>query len=82
MRTRWYRDPLVAFLVLGALLFVIAGDMGEDEQSTIDVRNQDIDRLAQQWAMQCNANPTPENPGLLDQYLWKRFIIAKPCVWV
>lgn len=70
MRTRWYRDPLVAFLVLGALLFVIAGDMGEDEQSTIDVRNQDIDRLAQQWAMQMQREPNArELQGLLDQYL-------------
>ena len=52
MRTRWYRDPLVAFLVLGALLFVIVGDLDEDAQSTIDVRSQDVARLAQQWAMQ------------------------------
>ena len=35
MRTRWYRDPLVAFLVLGALLFVIVGDLDEDEQSCL-----------------------------------------------
>ena len=70
MRTRWYRDPLVAFLVLGALLFVIAGDMGEDEQSTIDVRSQDVARLAQQWAMQMQREPNArELQGLLDQYI-------------
>lgn len=70
MRTRWYRDPLVAFLVLGALLFVIVGDLDEDEQSTIEVRSQDVARLAQQWAMQMQREPNArELQGLLDQYI-------------
>ncbi|MEC9134486.1 MAG: peptidylprolyl isomerase, partial [Pseudomonadota bacterium] len=70
MRTRWYRDPLVAFLVLGALLFVIVGDLDEDAQSTIDVRSQDVARLAQQWAMQMQREPNArELQGLLDQYI-------------
>ena len=70
MRTRWYRDPLVAFLVVGALLFVIVGDLNEDAQSTIDVRSQDVARLAQQWAMQMQREPNArELQGLLDQYI-------------
>jgi parvulin-like peptidyl-prolyl isomerase len=70
MRTRWYKDPLVAFLAAGTLLFVIAGDMSEDAQSNIEVRNQDIDRLAQQWAAQMQREPNQsELQGLLDQHI-------------
>lgn len=70
MQARWYRDPLVAFLIIGGLLFVIAGGTGADDQSTIQIRNQDIDRLTQQWAMQMQRQPTPrELQGLLDQHI-------------
>ena len=70
MTARWYRDPLVAFCALGLLLFIIAGGIGDDEQSNIDVRAQDITRLAQQWSLQMRREPSAgELDGLVDQYI-------------
>ena len=69
MRTRWYRDPLVAFLVLGALLFVIVGDLDEDAQSTIDVRSQDVARLANVGNANAARTQCKRAQGLLDQYI-------------
>ena len=50
MRSSWYKDPLVAFCSWICHV-VIAGGIGDDEQSNIEIRNQDIDRLAQQWSL-------------------------------
>ena len=70
MTARWYRDPLVTFGVVGMLLFIIAGGIGGDGQSNIDVRTQDIERLAQQWSLQMRRDPSAaELDGLLDQYI-------------
>ena len=38
-------------------MFVIAGGIGDDEQSNIEIRTQDIDRLAQQWSLQMRRAP-------------------------
>ena len=70
MRSSWYKDPLVAFFAVGFVMFVIAGGIGDDEQSNIEIRTQDIDRLAQQWSLQMRREPsTRELDGLVDQYL-------------
>ena len=70
MRSSWYKDPLVAFFAVGFVMFVIAGGIGDDEESNIEIRTQDIDRLAQQWSLQMRREPsTRELDGLVDQYL-------------
>ena len=70
MKNRWYKDPLVMFFAVGLVLFFIAGGIGDDERLSIEVRSQDIDRLAQQWSLQMRREPsTRELDGLVDQYL-------------
>ena len=70
MHNRWYKDPLVMFFAVGLVLFFIAGGIGDDERLNIEVRSQDIDRLAQQWSLQMRREPsTRELDGLVDQYL-------------
>ena len=68
---RWLKDPLVAFLLIGAALFGVAGFFDAEEiPYTIDVREGDINRLAEQWQLQMRRPPTDrELSGLLDQYL-------------
>ena len=70
MKNRWYKDPLVMFFAVGLVLFFSAGGIGDDERLSIEVRSQDIDRLAQQWSLQMRREPsTRELDGLVDQYL-------------
>jgi hypothetical protein len=68
---KWYKDPLVTFLVIGALLFVFAGWFEAEEISyDIDVRAADVQRLTDQWAMQMRRPPTgQELDGLIDQFV-------------
>ena len=63
MRSSWYKDPLVAFFAVGFVMFVIAGGIGDDEQSNIEIRTQDIDRLAQQWSLQMRREPQHSRVG-------------------
>lgn len=70
MSNRWYKDPLVVFFTAGLLLFIIAGGVGDDEQSNIEVRSQDVERLAQQWSQQMRREPSArELDGIVDQYV-------------
>ena len=68
---QWLRDPLVVFLLAGAAIFVAAGYFAEEEISyTIEVREQDIQRLNDQWAMQMRRPPNErELAGLVDQFV-------------
>lgn len=70
MSSRWYKDPLAAFFAAGLVLFIIAGGVGDDEQSNIEVRSQDVERLTQQWSQQMRRQPSDrELDGIVDQYL-------------
>jgi len=67
----WVRDPLVAFLLAGAGIFMLTDWLGQDEASFIvDVSHQDIQRLRDQWSMQMRRAPTQaELDGLVEQFV-------------
>ncbi len=68
---RALRDPLVTFLVLGALMFALALYMGEDDASyRVEIGAADIQRLTDQWSMQMRRPPSPQElRGLVDQLI-------------
>ena len=68
---RWFKDPLVAFLAAGAVIFYLAGLFTEDEISyQVEVRDQDVARITDQWTMQMRRPPTEvELAGLIEQFV-------------
>ncbi len=67
----WLRDPLVVFLIAGAAIFGVAEWFGEEDiPYTIDVREQDIQRLNDQWTMQMRRPPNEQElAGLMEQFI-------------
>lgn len=67
----WLRDPLVAFLVAGAGIFILTDWLGEDDiPYRVEVLPQDIQRLSDQWSMQMRRPPTnQELDGLIAQFI-------------
>ena len=68
----WLREPLVHFLGLGALLFILNGVFGNPApaDSTITVSEPEIGRLVQLFAAQWQRPPTREElDGLVEQSL-------------
>jgi len=71
---RLYEEPLVHFLLLGAILFgvfTLVNDEGSSiDTNRIEVTMGDIDRLAQGWTRRWNRAPTEtELQGLVDSYI-------------
>ena len=67
----WIRDPLVAFLLAGAAIFALAQWFAEEDiPYTIELREQDIDRLNDQWSKQMR-RPASEQElaGLVEQFI-------------
>ncbi len=67
----WLRDPLVVFLIAGIAIFGVAEWFGEEDiPYTIDVREQDIQRLNDQWSMQMRRPPNEQElAGLMEQFI-------------
>ena len=67
----WIRDPLFAFLAVGLVLFVVTDWLSEEDiPYTIDVSEQELKRLNDQWSMQMRRPPTQEElSGLVEQYV-------------
>jgi parvulin-like peptidyl-prolyl isomerase len=67
----WLRDPLVIFLVVGAAIFFAADWFSEDDiPYSIDVNEQDLQRLSDQWQMQMRRPPSDrELSGLVEQFV-------------
>ncbi len=70
----WYREPLVHFLALGALLFglyLLVNDNAAVEANTqIVVTEADVEWLRQNWIRQRNRPPTvPELKGLVEAHI-------------
>ncbi len=67
---RWLREPLVHFLVIGSLLFVIYGAWGHSSQlgsNRIELTVDDVRQLQIGFAAQWQRQPTPEElSGLLE----------------
>ena len=65
------KDPLIAFVILGAILFVAAHLLdGDDHNRVIDVDAAEINRLTQQWNAQVGRPPTDEElEGLIERFI-------------
>jgi len=68
---RWVKDPLVVFVLVGAIVFIGAEWLAEDDiPYTINLSEPDIQRLSDQWQLQMQRPPTvKELRGLIDQFI-------------
>ena len=63
-----FKDPLWLFLMLGGLLFRVAGL--QKQERLIRVAEADILRLEEQWRQQMRRDPTrAERQGLIDRFI-------------
>jgi hypothetical protein len=72
MTTHWTREPLVHFLAMGALLFLLFGAFGDagPADDEIVVTPQRVTQLAQRFAMQWQRPPTREElDNLIESYV-------------
>jgi hypothetical protein len=63
---RWLREPLVHFLLIGSLLFVLYGAWDHSSQpgsKRIDLTPDDLRQLQAGFAAQWERQPTPEELG-------------------
>ena len=67
----WLRDPLFAFLVIGALIFALARTLAEpDAAYDINIGEADIRRLQDHWTTQMRRAPTEQEfDELLDEFV-------------
>ncbi len=70
----WYREPLVHFLALGALLFglylLVNDDASTETDTQIVVTEADVESLRQSWTRQWNRPPTQsELEGLVEAHI-------------
>lgn len=67
------KEPLIHFLLIGAVLFVLFGIVGESDtgpNNRIEVTQADVDRLVATWQRRWNRLPTPgELNNLVESYV-------------
>ncbi len=73
MRT-WRKEPLLHFLVIGALIFVLYSVVNKEEDTVstnkIVVSTADMERLSDGWSKRWNRPPTEtELQGLVESYI-------------
>jgi hypothetical protein len=71
---KWFNEPLLHFLVIGALIFIVFSVVNKEEISLdgkkIVVSSGDIERLSANWSKKWNRPPTEnELQGLIDSYI-------------
>ncbi len=71
---KFFREPLVHFLIIGAAIFVLYGFMGrqdvEEQERAITITAGEIGWLTDTWEKRWNRPPTAEErDGLIQQYL-------------
>ncbi len=71
---KWYREPLVHFLGIGALLFgvfaLVKDEANSVDANRIEITASDVERLQQVWTRQWNRPPTEtELKGLIESHL-------------
>jgi hypothetical protein len=71
---KWLKEPLLHFLVIGALIFIVFSAVNEQEirvdEKKIVVSTGDIERLTAKWLKSRNRSPTEsELKGLIDSYI-------------
>ncbi len=67
----WLKDPLLLFLIVGALIFWLADLVPSNgEDYVIDITDNHLNRLTDQWQAQMGRPPTErELTGLVDQFV-------------
>ena len=72
---RWFKDPLILFFIGGAGLFAMTEFVDSEEISyQIDIREADLSRLNDQWAMQMRRPATEQELENLTEQLIKEEI--------
>jgi hypothetical protein len=71
---KYYKEPLLHFLIIGAMIFVLFSIVNKEEAVTtgnnILVSTADIERLSGNWARKWNRPPTEtELQGLIESYI-------------
>ena len=71
---KWYREPLVHFLGIGALLFgvfaLVNDEVGSVAPNRIEITASNVERLREVWSKQWNQQPTEtELKGLIESHL-------------
>ena len=71
---KWYKEPLLHFLIIGAMIFVLFSIVNKEENvisgNKIIVSTADIERLSFNWSRQWNRPHTEtELKGLIDAYI-------------
>lgn len=70
----WYREPLVHFLGIGALLFgafaLVNDEVGSVAENRIEITASNVERLREVWSKQWNRQPTEtELKGLINSHI-------------
>ncbi len=71
---KWHKEPLLHFLIIGALIFVLFSIVNKEEDivsgNKIVVSTAEIERLSNNWSKKWNRPPTEtELRGLVDSYI-------------
>jgi peptidyl-prolyl cis-trans isomerase C len=74
MRIHWIKDPLIHFLVVGALLFGAyfwwEGNNPEEKDNRIVIEQADLDHLISLWKLQWKQGPSPSDvEAILDRHI-------------
>jgi len=71
---KWHKEPLLHFLIIGAMIFVLFSIVNKEEDTVsgnkIVVSTAEIERLSDNWSKKWNRPPTEtELKGLVDSYI-------------
>ena len=81
MRSRWLKDPLLAFLLVGAGVFAVESAwraLQRDADYTIVVAPGEIERLADLWQAQTGRAPTEEQrQALLEDHVREEMLVRE-----
>lgn len=71
---KWHREPLLHFLIIGALIFILFSLVNKEEgtvsENKIVVTTAEIERLSDNWSKKWNRPPTEtELQGLVESYI-------------
>ena len=67
----WLKDPLVSFLAIGAAIFLVTSFFSDEEISyDVEISENDVERLRDQWELQMRRPPSREELwDLLNQFV-------------
>ena len=70
----WYKEPLLHFLIIGAVIFVVFTVVNKEEATVsgnkIVISSAEIERLSDNWSKKLNRPPTEtELQGLIESYI-------------